>query len=167
MHSTAVLWCDPSPSQDHARPCVPRAWPWVHLCNLKPGFSGCFILKYINQRGFCLCLPSSFAGAGNLPGPICASQEESKQGGCKEHTAGKVAWPVLPPLTFVVLPDPGCFEPATSKPTAPPHPQAGSVLLQPSTLLSDLCRAPPNPPCTPPWNYSVQFLRSQPALSTQ
>lgn len=167
MHSTAVLWCDPSPSQDHARPCVPRAWPWVHLCNLKPGFSGCFILKYINQRGFCLCLPSSFAGAGNLPGPICASQEESKQGGCKEHTAGKVAWPALPPLTFVVLPDPGCFEPATSKPTAPPHPQAGSVLLQPSTLLSDLCRAPPNPPCTPPWNYSVQFLRSHPALSTQ
>lgn len=167
MHSTAVLWCDPSPSQDHARPCIPRAWPWVHLCNLKPGFSGCFILKYINQRGFCLCLPSSFAGAGNLPGPICASQEESKQGGCKEHTAGKVAWPALPPLTFVVLPDPGCFEPATSKPTAPPHPQAGSVLLQPSTLLSDLCRAPPNPPCPPPWNYSVQFLRSQPALSTQ
>lgn len=167
MHSTAVLWCDPSPSQDHARPCVPRAWPWVHLCNLKPGFSGCFILKYINQRGFCLCLPSSFAGAGNLPGPICASQEESKQGGCKEHTAGKVAWPALPPLTFVVLPDPGCFEPATSKPTAPPHPQAGSVLLQPSTLLSDLCRAPPNPPCPPPWNYSVQFLRSQPAFSTQ
>jgi len=167
MHSTAVLWCDPSPSQDHARPCVPRAWPWVHLCNLKPGFSGCFILKYINQRGFCLCLPSSFAGAGNLPGPICASQEESKQGGCKEHTAGKVAWPALPPLTFVVLPHPGCFEPATSKPTAPPHPQAGSVLLQPSTLLSDLCRAPPNPPCTPPWNYSLQFLRSQPALSTQ
>lgn len=113
VHSTTALWCDPSPSQDRARPCVPRAWPRVHLCtqSLAPAFSGCFILKYKNQRGFCLCLLSAFAGAGNLPGLICASQEERKQGGCKEHAAGKVVWPALPPLTFMVLPDPGCSEP--------------------------------------------------------